>query len=329
MLKALDRINENKTSSIFNPAYLVNGNEVPKYLTEFDTNLKKEENNITETGEKELAKTVRDGFDKFKILLSDSVENRIKDRSAFYYTNLLPRVNEIKSALFAISDVNMNAIVRKNMAANKTATHSYIVLSAIASICFIVFFAFIFSFPKYIARPIEILANNIKEIENKNFESRMDFKTNDEFGEISRGFNSMIDKLKKYEDVEVGKLLADKHRAESIINTLNEPVVVLDEHQNLTMINMAAEKQLGLKRSNIINKKASEIAAGNELFGFLVRDLGQTEGKPEESFTQIRDGIKTVYTSRLDIITAYDNIKDTVAVTGYKISLIKVSKSFD
>jgi PAS domain-containing protein len=329
MLKATDRINEIKTSSIFNPTYLINENEIPKYVTEFETNLINEENNITETGEKELAKTVRDGFDKFKVLLSDSVENSIKDKSGFYYANLLPEVNEIKSALFAISDVNMNAIVRKNMTANRTATHSYIVLSAIATICFIVFFAFIFSFPKYIAEPIEVLANNLKEITNKNYESRMDFNTNDEFGEISKEFNNLIDKLKRYEDVEVGKILADKQRAESIINMFNEPVIVLDEDQNITLINFIAEKLLGLNRLNIINKKASEVAANNELLNFMIRDLSQNEAKPPKLFTQTIDGIKTVYTSKLDIMTTYDNIKDTVAIIGYKITLIKVSKAFD
>ncbi len=325
MMKAIDKINENKTSSIFSPTYLINDTEIPKYITEFETNLINEENNITETGEKELAKTVRDAFDKVKVLLSDSIENSVKDKSDYYYSNLLPPINEIKSALFAISDVNMNAIVRKNMTANKTATHSYIVLSAVATIGLIVFFAFIFSFPKYIAEPIEILANNIREISNKHYESKMDFKTNDEFGEISTGFNNLIDKLKRFDDLDVGTLLSDKQRAESIVNTLNDPIVVLDEQRNVTLINLMAEKHLGLNSINVIKKSASEIAAKNDLFNFMIRDLDQNEAGPPELFTQITDGIKAVYTRKLEIITSYDNIKDAVELIGYKITLIKIS----
>jgi NtrC-family two-component system sensor histidine kinase KinB len=328
MIQSIDRINDYKASSIFNPRYLINEKEISGYLKQFETNLIDEENNITETGEKELAKSVRDNFEKIKILLTNSVENSINDKSGFYFTNLLPTVNEIKFLLFAISDANMNSIIRKNVIANETATHSYIVLSTIATICFIVFFAFIFSFPKYITKPIEILAKSIKETSNKNYESRVHFNTNDEFGEISKVYNDMVDKLKGYENIEIGKLLDEKHRAESIINTLDEPIIVLDEHQNITLVNFLAEKLLGLNRSDIINKKASDVATNNELLSFMIRELNQGKVKQAETFTQVVDDIKTMYASEMDIITAYNKNKDLITL-GYKISVKKISKAFN
>jgi|GEM_PF-264039 nitrogen fixation/metabolism regulation signal transduction histidine kinase len=328
MIKAIDIINENKAASIFNPDYKIKENQMSNYMTAFETNLKNEENNITETGEKELAGKVRDRYDKLKSLLPDQAGRSIREKEVFYYSYFLPVINEIKSALFSISDVNMNAIVRKNATANRTAAHSYIVLSAIATVCIIVFFAFIFSFPKYIAEPIEILANNLKEVTNKNYDARMELKTNDEFGEIANGFNDLTDKLKRYEEVEAGKLLADKQRAESVVRTLNDAVIILDENENITLVNLVAENLLGLNGLNIINKKASQIASNNELLNFMVRDPGQKGSKPEESYAQLINGVKTVYNRKTDIITAYDNIKDCVAVIGYRISLSSVSKTF-
>ncbi len=186
MLQSIDKINDFNSSSIFNPHFVPDRKELSLFLTSFEKYLVDEENNITETGEMELAQSVRENFEKFKSLMADSVRSSVKDDPGYYYSILLPAVNEIKFALFAISDINMNAIVRKNITANNTAGHSYIVLSIIATIFFLVFFAFIFSFPKYIAEPIEILAKNVNEIANKNFKVRMAFNTNDEFGQISR-----------------------------------------------------------------------------------------------------------------------------------------------
>ena len=329
MLQSIDRINDIKASSVFNPHYLLNESEFSGFLQKFEKNLINEENNITETGEKELANSVRDNFGKFKTLLSESVGTSVNDKPGFYYANLLPTVNEIKFALFAISDVNMNAIVRKNVKANDTAKHSYIVLSMVASICFLVFFTFIFSFPKYIAEPIEILAKSVKEIANRNFKERVYFNSDDEFGQISEAFNNIAEKLEEYEKVEIGQLLNGKARAESIINRMDEAIIILDEHQNITLVNILAEKLLGLNQLNIINKNAFDIASNNELLRFMIKDLNQDNSKQTETFTLTSDGIKTIYTSEMHLISTYNKKKDFIVPIGYKISLKNISKTFD
>jgi PAS domain S-box-containing protein len=327
MLQIVDKINNIKASAIFSSREDTDEKMISGYLMRFDTNLINEENNITEPGEKELAQTVRDKFEKIRILLTDSVEESIPDKPGYYFTNFLPLVNDVKSGLFSISDVNMTAIIRKNNIANNTATHSYAVLSIIASICFIVFFALIFSFPKYIARPIEILSKSIKEISNNNYDSRVYFNTNDEFGEISEVYNNMVDKLKRYENIEIGKLIDDKQRAESVINTSDEPVVLLDENQYITLINSAAEDFLGIKRSDIINKKITHAAAYNEILALVIKELEQNKVGPAQKFTRVVDGIKNVYINEIHMITSYSNNKELIEHIGYKISIKKISKA--
>jgi PAS domain S-box-containing protein len=329
MLKSIDRINDIKASSVFNPHYLLNESEFSGLLMEFEKNLIREENNITETGERELARSVWDNFEKFKKLLSDPVAISIKDKPGFYYANLLPTVNEIKFALFAISDVNMNAIIRKNVKANNTANHSYLVLSIVATICCLVFFTFIFSFPKYIAEPIEILTKSVKEIAKGNFEARVHFKTDDEFGQISEPFNDIATKLEEYEKIEIGQLLNRKELAESIINKMDEAILVLDEHQNIVLVNILAENLIGLNHLDITNKNASDIASNNELLRFMIRDLNQDNNKQAETFILTSDGIKTKYTSEMHIITTFNKKKDLIVPIGYKISLRKISREFD
>ena len=329
MLQSIDRINDIKATSIFNPHYLLNESEFSGFSRNFEKNLINEESNITETGERELTKSVRDNFEKLKTLLSDSVGNLIIDKTGFYYANLLPKINEIKFALFAISDANMNAIIRKNIKANNTANHSYFILSIIATICCLTFFAFIFSFPKYITEPIEILTKSVGEIANGNFEARVHFNKDNEFGPMSEAINGMASKLGEYERIELGQLLNRKELAESVINRLDEAIILLDEHLNITLVNILAEKLLGLKHLDITNKNAPDLAIKNELLRFMIRDLHQDKIKQAETFTVTLDGIKTVFTSEMNIITTYDKKKDLVVPIGYEISLKKISKAFD
>jgi hypothetical protein len=329
MLKSLDKINDFNSSSIFNPHFVPDRKELSLFLTDFEKNLVNEENNITETGEKELARSVRENFEKFKSLMSDSVRSSVEDKSGYYYTILLPVVNKMKFALFAISDINMNAIVRKNQTANDTAAHSYIVLSVIASIFFLVFFAFIFGFPKYIADPIEILAKNINEIANKNFKARMAFNTNDEFGQISKAFNDIAVSLEQYNRFETDILIERKELAESIIRRMDEPVLILDVNQNIILVSIVAEKLLNLNYVNIINKSASEAAIKNELLRFMLRSLIQDTSFQKNTYTLTSNGIKTTYTSEMNLITKPDKNSGLIVHIGYRISLKELSKSFD
>jgi methyl-accepting chemotaxis protein len=329
MLQSIDKINDFNSSSIFNPHFVPDEKELLIFLDNFEKNLVNEENNITETGEKELAISVRENFKKFKSLMSDSVRNSVKDKSGYYYANLLPIVNEIKFALFAISDINMNAIIRKNKTANDTAGNSYFVLSIIASISILVFFTFIFVFPKYIADPIEILTKNVIEVANKNFSVRMPFKTDDEFGQISKAFNDIVVQLDEYNKFDKDILLERKELAESVLRRINEPIILLDVNQNIILVSILAEELLNLSHVDIINKSASEIAQKNELLSFMFRSLIQDTNIQSNTFTLSSNDIKTTYTSEMNIITKFNKNSDSIDLIGYKISLKKLSKTFD
>jgi nitrogen fixation/metabolism regulation signal transduction histidine kinase len=223
----------------------------------------------------------------------------------------------------------MNAIVRKNLVANDTAGHSYIVLSIIATIFFLVFFAFIFGFPKYIADPIEILAKNVNEIANKNFKVRMVLNTDDEFGQISQAFNDIAASLEEYNRFETETLLERKELSESIIRRMDEPVLVLDVNQKVILVSIAAEQLLSMNHVSIINKTASEVAQKNDLLRFMLRSLIQDTSFQSNTFTLTSNDIKTTYTSEMNVITKPGKNSDLIVPIGYKISLRKISKSFD
>jgi signal transduction histidine kinase len=112
----------------------------PNGLTKFEDNLKLQEKNITEIGEQDATTEVRNLFDRVKS--GDTLAVNFKD---------------IRSGIYKITELNMNAIVRKNNDVQKIANQSNIYLAIIVTIGLVLSFLLLLKFPGYIANPVKEL----------------------------------------------------------------------------------------------------------------------------------------------------------------------------
>lgn len=222
---------------------------------QFEQNLFAQENNISEVGERDVTQQLRNEFNLYK-----------KDSSSIHIATM-------RQNIFQIMDLNVNAIVRKNQIASRTADKAITLLSFVLASVLLFTFSFIFNFPNYIAEPISELTKSIKQIANKNYDQRLHFKSNDEFGILATAFNKMAQELDNYEHSNLAKLLFEKRRIETIINNMNDAIIGLDERKNILFINQIAVQLLGVKEEEIINKYAPYIALDND----LLRNLLQKE----------------------------------------------------
>jgi PAS domain S-box-containing protein len=220
----------------------------------FEDNLKKQENNITEVGEKEATQELRKNFNE---LLADP-----SDTSNY---------SEIRQSIIRILDLNEMAILRKNAIAQKTAENAKLWLTVIFTILTLVSFTFIFNLPGIISRPISTLSEGISEIANKNYKKRIYLKQEDEFGDLANSFNVMASKLDEYENSNLSKIKFEKSRIETIINQMRDGILGLDDKKNILFLNAVAEKLLGLKEKDIIGKYAPDIALRNDLMRTLLQ----------------------------------------------------------
>jgi len=126
-------------------------------------------------------------------------------------------------------EVNMNAIEHKNAVAKGTANSATLLVALICSFLFLVSFSFVTNFPSYIANPIRELTERIQEIAKRNYHQQLNFKSNDEFGELGQAFNLMTHKLNEYENSNLASILFEKKRIETIINSMHDAIIGLDE----------------------------------------------------------------------------------------------------
>jgi PAS domain S-box-containing protein len=228
----------------------------------FEDNLKKQENNITEVGEKEATGELANNFNELKIDPADS-----------------SNYPEIRQSIIQIQDLNEMAILRKNAVAQNTAENAKLWLTVIFTILTLVAFTFIFNLPGIISEPIRSLSEGIRNIADKNYKKRIYLKQDDEFGELADAFNDMASKLDEYESSNLAQIKFEKSRIETIINQMRDGIIGLDDKHNILFLNAVAEKLLGLKEGDIIGRYSPDIALKNDLMRTLLQE--QKEEKEE------------------------------------------------
>lgn len=250
-------------------------------MKKFETNLIAQEHNITEVGEKDATGETRQLFESYKIGKRDQ-----KNASL------------IRQKILQVQDLNMQAILRKNQASTEATRRIFEYITILGTLCFLMSFTFVINFPGMIANPIIELTRGIKEIANRNYSSRLNFSSKDEFGEVADAFNSMAVLLDQYENSNLSKLMMEKKRIETIIRNFKDAIVGIDQNRVILFANPAAMNILGLAESDMIGKYAPDVAIHNDLF----RTLLQIEDKDKllKIFTDNKESFFTK--ENLDIL---------------------------
>jgi len=220
----------------------------------FRDNLKKQQGNITEVGEKEATDELTKNFNEMVTDPGDS-----------------SNYSDIRRSIYKILDLNEMAILRKNAVAQKTAEGAKDILTILFTILTLVAFTFIFNLPGIISGPISSLSEGILAIAGKNYKKRIYLRQGDEFGDLANAFNIMAGKLDEYESSNLAKIKFEKSRIETIINQMRDGIIGLDEKRNILFLNAVSEKLLGLREADIGGQYAPDIALKNDLMRTLLQ----------------------------------------------------------
>ena len=225
-----------------------------------EANLLKQEHNITEPGEQQITDSLRSKYEQLKLLGHEASKQSILR-------------SQVRKLLYQIMQLNMDAIEHKNAIAKGTAGNATLIVALIGSFLFLVAFSFVVNFPSYIANPIRELTERIKEIAKRNYHQQLNFKSNDEFGDLGQAFNTMTFKLNEYENSNLASILFEKKRIETIINSMHDAIIGLDEKSFIIFVNEVACTLIGMTELNLIGRYAPDVSMENDLLrNLLVTD---------------------------------------------------------
>ncbi|WP_158796078.1 ATP-binding protein [Pedobacter sp. L105] len=255
----------------------------------FKKNLVLEQHNITERGEAQAVKTLTDAF---QVMTDPNIPAEQRKLA----------IAGIRTQLMIIDRLNMDAIVRKNAAAQAAVEKASLYLVTAASFCFLVLFSFVVNFPGFVANPLREFSEAIQEIGRKNYKQRLHFTGTDEFSELAKSFNEMVTQLDRWENSNLAKIQSEKLRIEAIIEQMQDAIIGLNEKQEVLFMNKVAAQILNLNEGQVIGMDVRVLMKKNDLLTRIMKNEGNQQpikiyADHKESYFQLqkREIVVTVF----------------------------------
>jgi two-component system, NtrC family, sensor histidine kinase KinB len=221
--------------------------QATKYTPIFEAELKVQEGNITEAGEKEFTEGLRaswaDYLAKFDRLQKTTTPEETR---RLYFSELEAAFYKVKVAADEILAINQDAMVRKSDAVRRTAERMNTITLTVALIALMLGLFVSSLLTRRMLRPLSALSEATHKIGEGNFETRAHVRGNDELAQLAHDFNVMAARLGEYRKSSLGDLLQAHLSMQAAIDSLPDPVVIFAVGGDLQNVNQAAQTLLGL-----------------------------------------------------------------------------------
>jgi two-component system sensor histidine kinase NblS len=103
-----------------------------------------------------------------------------------------------------------------------------------------------------ITQPIKELLVGVKNIAAGNFKQRIDLPLGGELGELILSFNEMAERLERYEEQNIEELTAEKAKLETLVSTIADGAVLLDDQMQVVLVNPTAKRIFGWENTGAV-----------------------------------------------------------------------------
>ncbi len=214
----------------------------------FEAELKVQEGNITESGEKEFTEGLRAAWTDYQRKFTRLEKSAsVEEAKRLYFEELEAAFFKVKSAADEILAINQDTMVRKSDNVRRTAErmNAITMTVAFAALALGLFVSIIIT--RRLLQPVSALSEATRKIGEGKFETRAHVRGNDELAHLARDFNAMAARLTEYRKSSLGELLQAHLSMQAAIDSLPDPVAIFGVEGNLQNVNQAAESLLGLR----------------------------------------------------------------------------------
>lgn len=211
----------------------------------FESELHIEEDNITEPGEAEVAKKLRARWELYLHRCNSYVKTEDPAAlSAAYFQSLAPAFLAVKETADEVLGLNQDAMVHKSEWARRTAQRLIYSTATAALLAMALGVLASTILTARLLQPLARLGQAARRIGAGDLDARAQVEGSDELSQLSSEFNAMADHLQRFRRSSLGELLQAQQAAQSIIESLPDPVLLFDTGGRLLTVNQAAERML-------------------------------------------------------------------------------------
>ncbi|HEX7622482.1 MAG TPA: ATP-binding protein [Anaeromyxobacteraceae bacterium] len=207
----------------------------------FEAELRGQEGNITEPGEADATRNLRARWTAHQRALDDVLAAPAPARLGRYFEAFLPAAAALQRAAREILGINQDAMQRKSDAARRSAERTTALVvgaTAAAVVAGLVLSVWLMA---RLLRPLTALAHTVRRIGEGDLDARAPVTGKDEIAALGGEFNTMAERLRQYRSSSLGELLQAQQASQAAIDSLPDPVLVVDASGAVLNLNGAAE----------------------------------------------------------------------------------------
>ncbi len=258
--------------------------------------LSRAKDNITIEGEDKIIITIETGYSSYIVNFYELkllYQSEPRKAAVFYHETVLPSFKSVRDGCIRLREINQETMFGASDRARYVARRSLLSMAIIGLAAVGLGLGFSLLLSNIVVRPLQRIVEATQEIAEGNYEVEVSARSTDELGRLAKEFNKMIGKLKAYHNLNVGQIVAEKQKSESIIRSIDDGIVVVDAEFKVTDMNPKAAEALDVELDSVQNKHFLEIIKSEELFKYLKESI--ESGKPprigegKNTFTVQRD----------------------------------------
>ncbi|HCV43216.1 MAG TPA: hypothetical protein DGH68_07005 [Bacteroidetes bacterium] len=241
-------------------------------------------------------------------MIARSHQGAFTEARQYYYEVVRYHSDQLRELCFQLFQINQTALVRAEARTHSIASqtaYGTMVVSLVILALSIVATAWLI---KVVIKPAEELTETVKRIGKGKLDLKIDVLSNDEIGQLSREFNKMTERLRRFEQMNIDQIIAEKRKSEAIVESISDGLVVTDTQMRIIHINQAIADLFGCTEVEAVMQPVASIIRDERVI-VLIRDAsgpGDRTTEPKEGLLQFTTNARQLFL-RPKVTRIYDS----------------------
>ncbi|MDI3280098.1 MAG: ATP-binding protein [Bacillota bacterium] len=218
---------------------------------DFSSWLRRAEQNVTLPGEGEVVRRIKEKHEEYDLLfrrLHDLVvAGEAEQARQLYLARIEPLFKELRGRLQELLEMNHRALMEGNQRSRNTARRAIFSTVGFASGAILIGVLLGLGVSGAVVRPTVRLTEAVRRLGEGSAQGMAEITSNDKIGELAAEFNRMVARLRAYQEDVNSRITAEQEKAATILEVIDDGVILTDEREQVVGLNPAAEYILGLK----------------------------------------------------------------------------------
>jgi len=127
--------------------------------------------------------------------------------------------------------------------------------------------------PRIVVRPLRRLTVDMARVAGPGAATRVAVGRRDEVGTVATAVNLVLSQAQDQRRATLAALFTERNRMDSLVRSLDEGLLLLDEQKTIVLANPVACDLLGLPQNKLLSQPAEAVAATNEPLRALLEPL--------------------------------------------------------